>query len=219
MRYKRRTRGTARAPDMEASEQVIDEYELPYPQYRCTDCGRDLPLNEARMSITCAEHQHADDVTFTVREAAPADRAAIEEICDRALGEVEIDVFGRTFDVLKGINLIADAGGKLAGLLSLAVDRGELVIVLLSVYPEYQGNGAGSALLRAAVDYANAKGMQLVRVAVSNDDIPLLYFYQRHGFSIYDIAVGRLVDETGSAVAGFSGIPSRHEIHLRRPVA
>lgn len=197
---------------------MIDEYELPYPQYHCPQCGRDLPLNEARLTITCAEHQKAHDVEFTVRQAELGDRAAIEEICDRALGEVEIDVFGRTFDVLKGINLIADVDGALGGLLSLAVDRGELVIVLLSVYPEHQGSGVGSALLRAAVEYAAGRGLPSIRVAVSNDDIPLLYFYQRHGFSIFDIAVGALVDETGTVVAGFSGIPSRDEIRLRRPV-
>lgn len=197
---------------------MIDEFDLPYPQYRCPSCSRDLPLNEARMTIMCAEHQKPDELAFTVREALPADRSAIEEICDRALGEVEIDTFGRTFDVLKGINLIADVDGELGGLLSLAVDRGELVIVLLSVYPDYQGNGVGRALLHAAIEYAAAHGMQIVRVGVSNDDIPLLYFYQRHSFSIYDIAVGKLIDDAGSAVAGFSGIPSRDEIRLRRPV-
>lgn len=196
----------------------MDEFDLPYPQYRCPQCGRDLPLNEARMTIMCAEHHPAEDLAFVVREARPQDRSAIEEICDRALGEVEVDVFDTTFDVLKGVNLIAEADDRLAGLLSLAVDRGELVIVLLSVYPEFQGNGVGASLLHAAVGYARDHGIQIIRVAVSNDDIPLLYFYQRHNFAIYDIAVGRLVDESGSAVAGFSGIPSRDEVRLRCPV-
>jgi ribosomal protein S18 acetylase RimI-like enzyme len=90
--------------------------------------------------------------------------------------------------------------------------------VLLSVYPEFQGRAVGSALLSAAASYAREHGLPLVRVAISNDDIPLMYFYQRHGFTIYDIAVGRLVDASGASVAGFSGIPSRDEIHLRRPV-
>lgn len=196
----------------------MDEFELPYPQYRCPQCQRDLPLNEARMTITCAEHQAADDLSFVVREARPADRAAIEEICDRALGEVEVDVFDKTFDILKGVNLIADVDGELGGLLSLAIDGGDLVIVLLSVYPDYQGNGVGSALLRAAVAYGRDRGIQNLRVGVSNDDISLLYFYQRHEFAIFDIAVGKLVDISGSAVAGFSGIPSRDEIRLRRPI-
>jgi ribosomal protein S18 acetylase RimI-like enzyme len=196
----------------------VDAFDMPYPQYRCPSCGVDLPLNEARMTVTCASHQPEDELSFVVREAKPGDRGAIEEICDRAIGEVEIDAFGRTFDVLKSVNFIADVDGELIGLMSLAIEQGEGVIVLLSVYPEYQGQGVGGSLLRAAAAYARDRGLQLVRVAVSNDDIPLYYFYQRHGFSIFDIAIGKLVDESGSVVAGFSGIQSRDEIRLRRPV-
>jgi len=198
---------------------TVQDFDMPYPQYRCPTCAKDLPLGEARLTIMCAEHFPGGVIDFEVREARPADRKAIEEICDRALGEIEVDAFDRTYDITAGINLIADAGGKLAGLLSLAVTRGELVIVLLSVYPEYQGRSVGSALLKAAVDYASARGLPIVRVAVSNDDIPLLYFYQRNGFSIYGIEVGRLVDESGASASGFSGIPSRDEIYLRRPVS
>lgn len=196
----------------------MDEFDLPYPQYRCPQCGRDLPLNEARMTVTCAEHQPDDDLAFVVREARAADRPEIEQICDRALGETEIDSFGVTFDVLKGVNLIAEVDGHLGGLLSLAIYRGEAVIILLSVYPDFQGKGLGAALLRAATAYASERGILTLRLAVSNDDIPLLYFYQRHGFVIGDIDVGALVDQAGAAVEGFSGIAVRDEIHLYRPV-
>ncbi len=198
---------------------MVADFDLPYPQYRCPTCGKDLPLNEARMTVTCAEHQTPESVGFAVRAARADDRHDIEEICDRALGETEVDVFDRTFDVLAGDNLIADADGALAGLLSLAIDRGEVVIVLLSVYPDYQGQGVGAALLRSAVEFARERGLPGIRVAVSNDDIPLLYFYQRHGFVLYDVAVGSLADRAGASVAGFSGIPSRDELYLRRPVA
>lgn len=197
---------------------MTEEFDLPYPQYRCPTCGKDLPLNEARLTVTCAEHQAADSLEFMVRVAGAADRRDIEKICDRALGETEVDVFDRTFDVFGDVNLIADAGGKLAGLLSTAVYGGDLVIVLLSVYPEYQGQGVGAALLRAAVELARDRGLPSVRVAVSNDDIPLLHFYQRHAFVLHDVALGVLADRAGAAVAGFSGIPSRDELRLRRPV-
>ena len=197
---------------------IPEEYELPFPQYRCPECERDLPLNQARMTVTCETHQPTDELAFVVREAKPSDRRAIEEICDRALGETEIDSFGKTFDVLKEVNLIAEVDDKLAGLLSLAHDQGDVMVVLLSVYPEFQGKGLGAALLRAAVRYTQDRNLPFIRVAISNDDIPLLYFYQRHRFVIEDIAIGRLADISGSAVAGFSGILSRDEIHLRRPI-
>jgi len=96
-----------------------------------------------------------------------------------------VDAFGRTFDVLAGHNLVAIADGKLAGLISLALDRGELAIVLLSVYPEYQGSGVGGALVEAAAALASERRLPSLKVATSNDDIAALYFYQRRGFVFY----------------------------------
>ncbi len=197
-----------------------ERVELPYPQYLCPVDGRALPLAEARMSVTCAEHQPlAESVAFSVREAVVSDRRAIEEICDGAWGETEIDVFGRTFDVLTCDNVVAlGESGGLIGLISLTVTGGDLAVVMYSVYPEAQGRGVGSALLDAAVEIAEARSLHAVKAAVSNDDLPLLYFYQRHGFAITEIVPGLLSDKLGYAGVGFAGIPIRDEIRLRRPV-
>src|SRR5664280_351596 len=134
----------------EESAPMNDEFELPFPQYRCPTCGKDLPLGEARMTVTCAAHLTFDPVEFTVRKATDADEDAIELLCERALGETEVDVFGSTFDVLADINLIAVVGDELVGLLSLAIVNGEATVILLSVYPDYQGKGVARSLLAAA---------------------------------------------------------------------
>lgn len=192
--------------------------DMPYPHYRCPVCGKELPLTEARMTVTCAEHEPAEPpAAFTVREVTSADKSGIEEICDRAWGETLVDSFGKTFDVLTAENIVAEAGGELAGLVSLAADGGELTMVLLSVYPQYQGSGIGSALIEAAVASAVKRNLPSVKVAVGNDDISSLYFYQRHGFVIFDVAIGVLADKLGSASPGFAGIPTRDEVRLRRP--
>ena len=194
------------------------EFDLPFPHYRCPACGKDLPLGEAHMTVTCGDHIARDDRAFEVRRATDEDRPAIETICDRALGETIVDVFGKTLDVLGAVNLIAEVDGELGGLLSLVVTGGEATVVFLSVYPEYQGTGAGSALLAAADAFASERGFAFMRAAVTNDDIPLLYFYQRHGFAIYEVAVGEAADRFGSAPPGFSLIPVRDEFRLRRAV-
>jgi ribosomal protein S18 acetylase RimI-like enzyme len=196
---------------------VNDPVPAPYPQYRCAECGKELPLSEARLTVTCESHRprHAGE-RITVRPATPEDRHKVEAICDQALGETEVDAFGRTFDVLEQQNLIAEVDGEFAGLISLALHLG---IVLLSVYPEHQGRGIGSALVRAAVERAGAKGLPAVKAAISNDDVPLFLFYQRNGFVIDSIERGLLADRYGSAEPGFSGIPVRDEIRLRRSVA
>jgi ribosomal protein S18 acetylase RimI-like enzyme len=196
-----------------------DDMEVPYPHYLCPVDGKELPLAEARMSVTCTEHQpRGDALGFTVREAHAADRRAIEEICDRAWGETDIDVFGRTFDVLECDNLVAVDGDELLGLISCAVHGGELAVVVYSVYPHYQGRGVGSALLEAAAGLAASRSLTSMKATVSNDDLPLLYFYQRHAFSIIGVATGLLADKLGYAGVGFAGIPIRDEIRLRRPV-
>lgn len=195
------------------------EFVLPFPQYRCSECGKDLPLGEAKMAVTCADHIERPPVEFSVKRAEAGDRAAIETICDRALGETVVDVFGETFDIMEGANLIAEVGGELIGLLSLSVRHGEVNVVLLSVYPEYQGTGVGRALLAAADRFARDRGLLFLRVAVTNDDIPLIYFYQRHGFAIYEVATGEVADRFGSATPGFAGIPVRDEIRLRKPAS
>jgi GNAT superfamily N-acetyltransferase len=195
-----------------------DEFELPFPQYRCPTCGKDLPLGEARMMVTCAAHVTSDAVEFSVRKATDADEDAIELLCERALGETDVDVFGTTFDVLAGVNLVAIAADEVVGLLSIAIFAGEVSIVLLSVYPDYQGKGVATALLKAADEFAAKRGLSFLRAAITNDDIPQLYFYQRHGFAIYEVAVGEVADRFGSASAGFSGIPVRDELRLRRAV-
>jgi len=194
------------------------EFDLPFPHYRCPTCGKDLPLGEARMSVTCAAHTEREEIVFDVRRATAADRGAVETICDRALGETVLDAYGVTFDVLEGVNLMAEADGALAGLLSIVVHRGEVAITFLSVYPEFQGTGVGSALLKAADEYATEHGLAFLRAAVTNDDIPLLYFYQRHGFALYEVAVGDVADRFGSATPGFGSIPVRDELRLRRAV-
>jgi len=199
---------------------VNEELEMPYPQYRCAVCGKELPLTEARLAVLCDEHSPGRGIAeYHVRSAVADDRHDVEEICDRAWGETDIDAFGVSFDVLSSDNLIAEADGRFAGLVSLVVHGGDLAIVLLSVYPEFQGHGVGSTLLEAAVARARANPLPAIKAVVSNDDIPSLTFYQRHGFIIDSIACGLLADRYGAAVPGFAGIPARDEIRLRRPVS
>jgi len=195
-----------------------EKFELPFPQYRCPTCGKDLPLGEARMTVTCADHTRREPVDVAVRLATNADRSEIERICDAALGETVVDVFGATYDVFDGVNLIAEVGGEFAGLLSLAFRGGDLAIVFQSVYPDHQGLGVGSALLDAADGYAAERNLPALTAAVTNDDVPLYYFYQRHGFYLAEVAIGLAADRLGSAVPGFSGIAVRDELRLRRSV-
>lgn len=200
--------------------ELPEDLEMPFPQYACPVCARELPLTEARITVTCAEHVPAlEPDIFTIRSGTPDDRHAIEQICEQAWGETEVYVYGRTIDVFSAHNLVAiGEDDKLHGLISLKVDGGDLLVVVHSVYPEHQGRRVGGALIEAAYEHARSKGLPFMKATASNDDIPSLYFYQRHGFVLDSLAVGLLADEIGQAVPGFASIPIRDEIRLRRPV-
>ncbi len=193
------------------------EVEAPYPHYRCPVDGEDLPPTEARIAVTCERHRPQGALpAFSVRGAKPADQGVIELICDRVWGETDIDCFGRSFDVLACENIVAEVGGEFAGVISLALDGGEQAIVMLSVYPQHQGGGVGTALVLEAVARAGTAGLPSIKVATTNDDIPAFYFYQRLGFVVYEIDCGTVVDHHGEVLSGFAGIPIRDEIRLRR---
>jgi GNAT superfamily N-acetyltransferase len=205
--------------DNEHDNETTGSMSPPYPHYRCPVDGEALPLSEARVTVTCAKHSPAaTDTVFEVRQAGDGDRRGIEELCDRAWGETEVDAFGAVFDVLRGDNVLAVVEGEIAGMVSLAVHGGELAVVLLSVYPEHQGAGIGKALLDAAAARAAARRVPFVNTAGSNHHNTALYFYQRNGFVISGVALGALADRHGSAVPGFAGMPIRDEIRLRRPI-
>ena len=86
----------------------------------------------------------------------------------------------------------------------------------LSVLPDYQGFGAGRALIAAVEEAARTQGLARVIVATSNDDLPALYLYQRCGFRLTGVAVEHLVEHHGGEEPGFAGIPVRDEIQLEK---
>jgi hypothetical protein len=147
---------------------MVDEIDLPYPQYRCPTCGKDLPLNEARMTVTCAEHQPADSLEFTVRAAHPTTGTTSRRSATARSARPRSTSSTGPSMCFAGENLIAEADGALAGLLSTAVHGGELVIVLLSVYPGTPGPGSrrrpaarrGRACARARAAFGASRGVK-----------------------------------------------------------
>ena len=184
------------------------EFDLPFPHYRCPTCGKDLPLGEAQMTVTCADHTEHETAEFTVRTATPDDRAAIETICDRALGETDRRRrSARTFDVVDG-RQPRGRGRRRARRPALArpCDRGEAIVVLLSVYPEHQGTGVGAALLEAADELA-----AVARPAAScasrspTTTSRCSTSTSATGSPSTRCAVGEVADQFGSATAGLLG--------------
>jgi GNAT superfamily N-acetyltransferase len=114
--------------------------------------------------------------------------------------------------------LVAEAGGVRAGLATYMIEGSECEVSSLDALTV--GRGIGGALLEAVVEAARAEGCTRVHVITTNDNLPGLRLYQRHGFVLAELrrdqlaASRRLKPEI--AETGYAGIPLRDELVLER---
>ena len=174
-----------------------------------------LCLAHARLEVT-GPRGTAPRPPLTIRPATPADRPRIAELADYFWGEVEVECFDHSYKVDDLPAYVARDGEEIVGVVSCAREDGGSTVnlVMLNVLPRWQGRGAAHELIAAVTDLARAEGAARVVVATTNDDLPALGLYQRLGFTITKVLVGKLLEHHGGAEPGFAGIPVRDEIRL-----
>jgi len=109
------------------------------------------------------------------------------------------------------LNLVAERGGKLLGSAGLhpaglSLRRRHAMTLGISVKPEEQGKGVGSALMNALLDYADNWGQTLrIELTVYADNDQALRLYERFGFEreglfrAYALRNGHYVDTVAMA--------------------
>jgi GNAT superfamily N-acetyltransferase len=114
--------------------------------------------------------------------------------------------------------LVADADVERCGLATYAVEGDEAELVTLNSFSV--GAGVGGALVEGVADAARAAGCVRLRVTTTNDNLPALRLYQRHGFALAALHRGAVnaARERKPAIAltGHAGIPLRDELELER---
>ena len=185
------------------------------PHYRDRSTGQYICPKHAHLAVvTKASASTASPVT--IHPATEKDRTRMKEMSIYFWDETVVDCFGQEYDVLTCPALLASEGSQVVGLSSYAVEVewDAVVLVLLSVLPDFQGLGAGRLLLDALHATTAQHRLQRILVATSNDDLPALSLYQRYGFHISGVIPGGIARHHGSEIPGFSGIPIRDEIQL-----
>jgi GNAT superfamily N-acetyltransferase len=114
--------------------------------------------------------------------------------------------------------LVAEDGGERAGLATYLIEGGDCEVVTLDALTV--GGGIGGALVEALADTARAAGCARLCLITTNDNLPALRLYQRHGFVLAgvhldEIAVTRRRKPEIPAT-GHAGIPIRDELELER---
>jgi len=184
--------------------------------YRCPISGRIVCAEHARMLIVAMKDSKSAAGSIVIKASSDEDIGRIQELADYFWGETEIDCFGRTYDVTRLPALVACVEDNVVGFLSYAIEDEGMVIVLLSVLPNYQGQGIAERLIEGVVQKAEELDLSRIAVATSNDDLLALYLYQRSGFMITGIQVGGILRHHGREEKGFAEIPIRDEIQLER---
>lgn len=154
---------------------------------------------------------------MTIRDYRQADYSAVRD-CFIELQEVEraldarvppggsvADVYLRTLfernEQLDGRIFVAEADGRVIGYTSvLGTCRSDgpeddpapyAYVDDLVVLPEFRGQGHGHALLRRAERYAAGWGRSVLRLCVKGDNRTAREFYDRAGFSEYELVLER----------------------------
>ena len=159
---------------------------------------------------------HADGPRppLTVRPATPDDRPQIAVLAEYFWDGPEIVRFDRAHRLDALPAYVACDAGKIVGLAAYTREDNVLFIVALNVLPQWQGRGVATGLLTEAIHEARSQGAERIAIAVTNDNLPALGLYQRFGFVITRVLVGRLAEGPDDARPGFDAIPIRDEIQL-----
>lgn len=147
-----------------------------------------------------------------VRPKSLNDRHWIEAVLAERWGGPTIVVRGGAVDARLLPALVA---GDREGLATYHVARRAELVTLDALTP---GRGTGTALVSALADRLRARGVGVLRVTTTNDNLDALRFYQRRGFRLVRVRPGAVAGarrlKPSIPEVGAYGIPIRDEIDL-----
>ena len=181
--------------------------------FRDRSDGAKLCLAHSRLEVT-GPRGEAPRPPVTVRPAVPADSPRIAELAIHFWGEVEVETFGRRHHVDTLSAFVACDEDEIIGVAGYSYEENAVNLVILAVMPRWQGRGVAHLLVSALIEIARAEHVERIILTTTNDDLPALSFYQRLGFVITKVLVGKMIEHHGGVEPGFDSIPVRDEIQL-----
>jgi ribosomal protein S18 acetylase RimI-like enzyme len=184
---------------------------------RCGRCGRIADWTDARIQVVCNCRPRLELPPPLVREATSADRERALDILHREFRGRQLVAGGEPVSMNEAELLVAETEGGVSGALAWRRRDQALHIVALATDPMWQRAGVGGYLLAEAEAMARRHGVSRVLVTMSNDNIPALYFYQRHGYRVAAVLRDAIAAQPRNrGLTGFAGIPILDEIQLSK---
>lgn len=184
---------------------------------RCSRCGRFVDWEHARLQVVCGCRGQLELPPVLVRQATETDRPRVQELFLSDFGHLTIVAFGEVMHADAEPALVAEMRNDIAGALAYRTLGDALHIVALATDPLWQRSGVGGYLLAEAELLARREGLSRVVSTTSNDNLPSLYFYQRHGYRLTEIVPDAFAAHARDPNAlGFAGIRVRDEIRMEK---
>lgn len=129
---------------------------------------------------------------FVIRPARAADGPAMAEIFadvaaerDGIATEPPVDVDERAEQFAHGAagSVVADAGGRIIGMIHVEVSDHGFGEFGMLVVRDWRGRGVGSALVRAAIDWARDQGLHKLCLEVFARNTAGITMYRKCGFT------------------------------------
>jgi len=186
---------------------------------RCGRCGRFMDWAEGRIQVVCGCRSHIDLPPVLTREAAPDERQGVLDLFQQDFGRTRVATFGDVVDLSAVDTIVAEMSGGVAGALAWRQVGDAVHVVAIATDPMWQRSGVGGHLLAEAEAQARRAGLKRLLVTATNDNLPALYFYQRHGYRIIEI----VRDATAAhpemrPLPGFADIPALDELRLEKRI-
>jgi len=128
---------------------------------------------------------------FVVRPARAADGraqaklfAAVAEERDGIATEPPVDIDARAAQFARSADtsMVAVAGGRIIGGIHLEVSRHGFAEIGMNVERDWRGRGVGTALMRAAIDWARSQGLHKLCLEVYPHNAAGVALYAKCGF-------------------------------------
>jgi ribosomal protein S18 acetylase RimI-like enzyme len=153
---------------------------------------------------------------LNIRSLSPADRDWVARHVAEHWGAEIVVAHGTLYHPAALPGFVAEADGKVAGLVTYHIAGDTCEIVTLDSLSE--GRGIGTALIEAVKVAASAAGCRRLWLITTNDNLRALGFYQKRGYRLVAVHPGAVNAARNLKpeipLIGNEGIPIRDEIEL-----
>jgi aminoglycoside 6'-N-acetyltransferase I len=174
---------------------------------------------QARIQIVCNCRGTVALPPVMVRPCEPRDRERVVQLFLTDFGHLTIVAFGEVMHADREEALVAEMRDDIAGALAWRQTARALQVVALATDPMWQRSGVGGYLLAEAELLARGLGLPRVVAATSNDNLPSIYFFQRHGYRITAIERDAFAVHAKGNAPGFAGLPVLDEVRFEKVLA